>query len=785
MNDHDAIRANVDGPRRDLRLPLMWLFLIVSFFVSFSVFAGSFSPGATLPKGLTKHTATPLSSGKILVVGGFDSTFNISTSAYLYDPGTDSWSTVASMGTPRDEHTATLLPSGKVLVAGGINGVGIPANAELYDPVANTWTAAGTLTTGRYEHTATLLGSGKVLVVGGTRGIPIASAELYDPATNTWSAGGSLATGRYLHTATQLSSGKVLVVGGYNSSSTTTNSVELFDPSTNIWSPAASLASMPASHTATLLASGKVLVACGQSAVGGVTPTTTTLTSANIYDPAANTWSAAGTLTGARYQHTAALLLTGDVLVAGGENSSSSVATAEVYSPASNTWSATGSLAAGRYGHTATLANGQVLEVGGINGTVMVNTTILASTELYNPFQQGASTTTLSSNANPSFFGQSITFTASVSGTGTPTGSVTFKDGATTLCANVALSNGSATCTTGTLMAGTHSMSAAYGGDLLNFASSGNLTQTVNKADTTTTLLSGTNPSTYGQNVVLTANVSGQTTGSVTFYDSSTAICSNVSLNAGSASCTTNALTVGSHALSAIYSGDTNNNGSTSFAIVQQVNQATSITVLASDTNPSTVGQSVTFTATAFGQSPSGSVVFKDGSNVICTSPLSAGSATCTTSVLAAGTHSFTAVYGGDTNNGGSTSNSVMQQVNKVTSATSLATNCMTTFVELQPFTMTASVSGATPTGTVTFHQGATILCGNVALNSGTASCSTNMLAVMGSDPKDTYNLIASYAGDSSNASSDSSALSVTVLSASDVIHRNGFEVETASCPIE
>ena len=86
------------------------------------------------------------------------------------------------MATGRMLHTATLLTSGKVLVAGGGFGVTFLASAELFDPAKGAWTATGSLATGRYAHTATLLPNGKVLVAGGFGGTApyvLASAELY------------------------------------------------------------------------------------------------------------------------------------------------------------------------------------------------------------------------------------------------------------------------------------------------------------------------------------------------------------------------------------------------------------------------------------------------------------------------------------------------------------------------------------------------------------------------------------------------------------------------------
>ena len=56
-------------------------------------------------------------------------------------------------------------------------------------------------------------------------------------------------------------------------------------------------------------------------------------------------------------------------------------------------------------------------------------------------------------------------------GTGTPTGTVTFKDGSTTLGSPVALSGGTATISTSQLAVGSHSITAVYGGDT-NFTTS-------------------------------------------------------------------------------------------------------------------------------------------------------------------------------------------------------------------------------------------------------------------------------------------------------------------------
>lgn len=189
--------------------------------------------------------------------------------------------------------------------------------------------------------------------------------------------------------------------------------------------------------------------------------------------------------------------------------------------------------------------------------------------------------TALSSSANPSVSGQNATLTATVSGGGaggTPTGTVTFMDGGSALCTAVPLSGSTATCSTAPLTVGSHSITATYNGDSnFNTSTSDALTQVVNKAATTTVLESSSNPSTSGQQVTFTATVSATSPGSgtpggtVTFNDGSTPICSNVALSGGSAPCATSSLTTGSHSITAVYSGNTSFNASTSATLTQTV----------------------------------------------------------------------------------------------------------------------------------------------------------------------------------------------------------------------
>ncbi|RIK34837.1 MAG: hypothetical protein DCC58_21125 [Chloroflexi bacterium] len=176
------------------------------------------------------------------------------------------------------------------------------------------------------------------------------------------------------------------------------------------------------------------------------------------------------------------------------------------------------------------------------------------------------------SSANPSTFGQNVTFTATVTGGGPiPTGAVTFSDAAIPICSNVALNgSGQAACSTSALSVGAHTINVAYVGNGYYAASSGSLAggQVVNPAPTATmTTLATSNPSVVaGALFTLTATVTGNApTGTVGFTDGTNLLtgCAAVSLagagNARTALCAVSALPAGTYTLAANYSGDPSN----------------------------------------------------------------------------------------------------------------------------------------------------------------------------------------------------------------------------------
>jgi hypothetical protein len=182
-----------------------------------------------------------------------------------------------------------------------------------------------------------------------------------------------------------------------------------------------------------------------------------------------------------------------------------------------------------------------------------------------------ATTTDIVSLRNPSEFSDAVVFAASVRRGPLPisAGTVTFKEGATVLAANVPINPlGLAFVTSSSLSVGTHTITAFYNGTASNAPSSGSVTQVVKKAKTKAALASNHNPSNRNQAVTFTVTVTHDTApvtaGTVTFKEGSTVLAGPLALSAaGKASFTKSNLAAGSHAITVTYAGTGNFEGST------------------------------------------------------------------------------------------------------------------------------------------------------------------------------------------------------------------------------
>jgi hypothetical protein len=232
-------------------------------------------------------------------------------------------------------------------------------------------------------------------------------------------------------------------------------------------------------------------------------------------------------------------------------------------------------------GVSGTVANGQFAGgvVGDFYGTGRFDMAIANSSDTFYVLRQTVppptDSVTLSSGLDPSYINQPVTFTAVVSASPySPTGSVTFKRGATVL-GTAPLVNGQATFTATFAEAGTFSIVGVYSGDdNYRTRNSNAVTQIVNKHATSTRLSSDPNPSVYGHLVKFTAAVSSTgplPMGMVVFMNGN-ALLGSAELINGVATLVKVNLPSGSLSITAIYEGDVESAESVSPVIVQTVN---------------------------------------------------------------------------------------------------------------------------------------------------------------------------------------------------------------------
>jgi len=299
------------------------------------------------------------------------------------------------------------------------------------------------------------------------------------------------------------------------------------------------------------------------------------------------------------------------------------------------------------------------------------------------------------------------------------------------------------------------------------------VTQTITVVNSTTTAVSFLPASpTYGTQVTLTATVthtagSAAPTGSVSFYDGGSLLGSGT-LSGNAASYSLSTLAVGTHSITAVYSGDGNYAGSSSTAMQLIVAAAASALSIAASPTSAVFETPILFTATLTPASSvyvGESIKFYQGTTQIGTGTLNAaGTATFSTSALNVGTDSITAQYAGDTDYSGSVTPTAAQVVisampTTVSLTASPATVVAGTAVQLS--TVVHPQSGAViPGGTISYSDSGTSI-GQSTLNaSGTATFSISSLAV------GTHSITASYAATGNFGGSTSTAASVTVTAA-------------------
>jgi len=213
-----------------------------------------------------QHTATLLGDGRVLITGGTGDYGDINGfgDAEIYDPASATFTRTGTLNTGRYAHTATLLSNGQVLVIGGANPQQDPVNsAELYTPTNSSFAYTGSLALGRRYAASVLLPDHDVLLIGGNNAAT--GATLYEPTSGHWSSAPRfMVEARDFPTAVGLSGtqtpydGTMFVAGGVivNSGSSGGTRLEVYDPTRGTWSDAGRMSTSRTGLTTTLFGPG-------------------------------------------------------------------------------------------------------------------------------------------------------------------------------------------------------------------------------------------------------------------------------------------------------------------------------------------------------------------------------------------------------------------------------------------------------------------------------------------------------------------------------------------------
>jgi uncharacterized repeat protein (TIGR02543 family) len=256
--------------------------------------------------GATGSTAT---ANKMLVWGGADDAFNGHNSGGIYDPATNSWTAMNATNAPTGRvmhsavwtgNTGNVLTSYKMIVFGGEGppSVNTVSDGGIYDPATNTWTtlAASTTAGSRAAHAAVWTGS-EMIVYGGHTGSSLAATSggaRYNPATGVWTALPTTAAPGLRDYPISAWTGEALIVfGGYDASYNRLATGALYSPTADAWTALTTTGSPAGRSQAVGVWSGTQFLVFG----GAVTGTTKSNTGSVLTAPTNLTFSASGSRT--------------------------------------------------------------------------------------------------------------------------------------------------------------------------------------------------------------------------------------------------------------------------------------------------------------------------------------------------------------------------------------------------------------------------------------------------------------------------------------------------------
>jgi hypothetical protein len=439
----------------------------------------------------------------------------------------------------------------------------------------------------------------------------------------------------------------------------------------------------------------------------------------------------------------------------------------------------TSALSVGVHGITATF--------GGDAAHAAVSVTIYQTIDAY------PTITLLTSSANPAVLGQAVTFTATTistaNNTATPTGSISFMDGATLLgtqtLTSVSSAHSIAMLTASALTVGVHNITAVYNpvGTFLP-GSPVLVTQTINGLTSYATLTAAPNPAYAGQSVVLSATVSGPAsipTGTLTFFDGAARLGGAILDASGRATIPATFSTGGPHALTAVYAGDSTYSTTTSATFIETIQPNPTAVTVATAPNPAAAFQffTVSATVTSLAGVPVASLPCSPACTVtftitglpanlpsVITAPILANGTVSIREALAAGTYSFTATFNGDSAFAPGISTAPATETVVPAATTLLLTAAPPAASTGQSIlftgTLTAPLSTQTPAGTLTLYEGANPL-GPAAILANISSNVTYGALPLATLAPGTHILTASYPGDANFLPSVAPAITVTI----------------------
>lgn len=338
------------------------------------IVTGSFTP--------RRNFASVFINGKIYTLGGdlgIDAEHRATDLVEVFDPKTNTWSTLSSSGlsVPLRAMKPIVIGS-KIYAFGGIDDTGAVTPIVIFDVLTNTWTTPNTK--GIFNSAGGIsvaMVNNKVHVFGGALGaypnyVFRNSVDIFDLATNTWSTLST--TGHFtprIGATSAIINGKIYVLGGSNNSGFS-DAVEVFDPSTNTWTtPSTTGTFTPRNGASSILHNGEIMVIGGSD---GFKWNANEILNPDAIDPKAlrGTWTTASSTGFTPRQGLSSSVVDGNIYAIGGQDSTfKSMNTLEKYDPMTNTWTTpiTKGIFNPRGAGTSNVVDGKIYLIGGLDSS--------------------------------------------------------------------------------------------------------------------------------------------------------------------------------------------------------------------------------------------------------------------------------------------------------------------------------------------------------------------------------------------------------------------------------